>query len=187
MHPRSNDRYGAVAQILHWTTAILVVAAFAYGLGGSEQRVYSAARDFQRQLHETLGGCVFVLTVLRVLWRAIDRSPEPLDMPRWMRIAGKCTQGALYLLLFAVPLTAVAGAWMEGHALTFLGNIAVSPMLALSRDTGAMFAELHTVLGNAILWVAGLHAFAAIYHHVKLKDRVLLTMLPAWISSHSKR
>jgi len=187
MNPRSDGRYGVVAQTLHWATAILVVVAFAYGLGGSEQRVYSVARDFQRQLHETLGGGVFVLTVLRVLWRAIDRSPEPLDMPRWMRISGKCTQGALYLLLFAVPLTAVIGAWMEGHALTFLGNVTVSPMLVLSHDTGAMFAELHTVLGNAILWVAGLHAFAAIYHHVKLKDRVLLAMLPAWVSSQSRR
>ena len=187
MDARSKSRYGAVAQILHWATAILVVAAFAYGLGGSEQRVYSTARDFQRQLHETLGMCVFALSVFRVLWRAIDPPPEPQEMPRWMQIGAKCIQGLLYLLLLAVPLTAVIGAWLEGHALTLLGGITIAPMLMLSHDTGAVFAELHTVLGDAILWLAGVHAFAAIYHHVMLKDRVLLAMLPAWISSHSGR
>jgi len=43
-------RYRGVTQALHWITAILVVAAFTYGPGGNEQRVYSAARDFDRRL-----------------------------------------------------------------------------------------------------------------------------------------
>jgi cytochrome b561 len=38
--------------------------------------------------------------------------------------------------------------------------------------------EIHTWLGNAIMWLAGLHAVAAIYHHWVLKDDVLRSMLP---------
>jgi cytochrome b561 len=49
------QRYGAVAQALHWLTAILVVIAFIYGPGGSEQRIYSPARDFDRQLQRRSG------------------------------------------------------------------------------------------------------------------------------------
>ena len=30
----------------------------------------------------------------------------------------------------------------------------------------------------AILWVAGFHALAALYHHYVLKDKVLVSMLP---------
>ncbi|HSQ02515.1 MAG TPA: cytochrome b/b6 domain-containing protein, partial [Burkholderiales bacterium] len=82
-------RYGRVAQAFHWLTAILVLIAFIYGPGGSEQRVYSAARDFDRQLHETLGICVFALVVLRVLWRTIDTRPAPPQVPRWMGLAAK--------------------------------------------------------------------------------------------------
>ena len=118
MPENMRTHYGAVAQILHWLTAILVLVAFIYGLGGSEQRVYLPSRDFDRQLHETLGLCVFALVVLRVLWRLIDTQPEPPQLARWMEIAGKSVQGLLYLLLFAVPLTAIAGAWLEGHPLT---------------------------------------------------------------------
>jgi hypothetical protein len=51
----SASEYSGMAQALHRLTAILVLVAFIYGPGGSEQRVYSPARDAQRQLHETLG------------------------------------------------------------------------------------------------------------------------------------
>lgn len=55
--PRPKSRYGAVAQALHWATAPFVLVTFIYGSGGAEQRVYSHARDFDRQFHETLGLC----------------------------------------------------------------------------------------------------------------------------------
>jgi cytochrome b561 len=46
-------RFGAMAQLFHWASAILVVVAFVYGPGGSEQRVYPLAKEFDRQIHET--------------------------------------------------------------------------------------------------------------------------------------
>jgi cytochrome b561 len=181
MEHRSNLRYGKLAQAFHWVTALLVVAAFIYGPGGSEQRVYSPAHDFDRQIHETLGLCVFALVVLRVLWRMIDRRPDPQDLPRWMVIGAKAVQGLLYLLLFAVPLSAIAGAWLEGHPLTLLAGVQIPPLLGLSHATGATIATIHTWLGDAILWLAGFHALAALLHHFVLKDGVLASMLPGWI------
>jgi cytochrome b561 len=175
-------RYGAIAQALHWLTAILVLAAFIYGPGGSEERVYSAARDFDRQLHETLGISVFALVVMRVLWRMVDTHPDPPQVARWMGIAAKAVQWGLYALLFALPLTAIAGAWLEGHALTFFGGVKIEPLLALSHDAGVKIAALHTWLGDAILWLAGFHALAGLYHHFILKDRVLTSMLPVRVA-----
>jgi cytochrome b561 len=179
--PSPPARYSATTRALHWLTAILVLVAFVYGPGGSEQRVYAPARDFDRQLHETLGLCVFALAALRVLWLAVDRRPAPLPMPRWMHLAGRAAQGLLYLLLFAVPLTAIAGAWLEGHPLTLLGGAELAPLLARSHAAGAKLAELHTWLGDAILWLAGLHALAALGHHFVLRDGVLVSMLPRGI------
>ena len=173
--------YGSFAQILHWLTAILVLVAFIYGPGGSELRVYSPGRDFTRRLHETLGLCVFTLTFLRVAWRLIDKQPDPPPMARWMQIAGKAVQGMLYLLLFAVPITAIAGAWLEGHPLTLLAGLEIQSPVGMAHDLGLKFAKIHTQLGDAILWLAGLHALAAIYHHVLLKDGVLVSMLPRGI------
>jgi cytochrome b561 len=171
-------RYGAVAQFFHWATAILVLVAFIFGPGGSEERVYSLAKDFDRQLHETLGLSVFALVLMRLAWRAFDGTPEDPPMPPWMRLSSRAGHVALYVLLFAVPLTAITGAWLEGHPLTFLGNVRIGPMLAEAHDAGSTIAEIHTWLGDTILWVAGAHAAAALYHHFIRRDGVLRSMLP---------
>jgi len=179
MQNQSVARYGSVAQFFHWLTAIVVLIAFIFGPGGSEQHVYSAPRDFDRQLHETLGLCVFALAILRVLWRTFDTHPPP-PAARWMTFASKAVQGGLYLLMFMLPLTAVCGVWLEGHALTLLGSVQFASPLAAAHETGALIAEIHTWLGDAILWLAGLHAVAALYHHFIVRDGVLVSMLPAW-------
>jgi cytochrome b561 len=181
LEPSITPRYGAVAQLFHWTTAILVLIAFIYGPGGPEVRVYSVARDFDRQLHETLGLCVLALTTLRILWSAFDSRPNPEPGPGWMVVASRAVHGSLYLLLLALPGTAIAGAWLSGHPLTLMGGIQVPAPLGVSHDLGQGLANLHGWLGDAILWIAGFHALAAIYHHFILGDRVLLSMLPGWL------
>jgi len=187
MEAHSGTRYGAVTQAFHWVTALLVLVTFIYGPGGSEQRVYLAARDFDRQLHETLGLCVLALVVLRVLWRMVDTRPAPPQLPRWMDLSAKAVQGALYVLLFALPFTAITGAWLEGHPLTLLAGVQIPPLFRLSHDAGATIAEVHTWLGDAILWLAGIHALAAVYHHIVLKDGVLASMLPHWFPLRQRR
>lgn len=180
MEQQSVTRYSAPAQTLHWLTAALVLVAFIYGPGGSEERVYSASRDFDRQLHETLGVSVLMLVALRIVWRMVDARPEPPKLPRWMDIIAKVVRMALYVLLFAVPFTAIAGAWMEGHALTLLGGIRIAPPIVESHAIGETIASVHTWLGDAIIWIAGMHALAGLYHHFVLKDGVLRSMLPRW-------
>jgi cytochrome b561 len=175
---RSIIGYGSVAMAIHWLTVALVVVAFIMGPGGSEQRVYSAANDFQREIHEVLGLTVFALTVLRFVWRALAPAPTLPPAPGWMEPVSRIVQGLLYALLFATPMTAVAGAWLEGHPLTLglLGN--VPPMIPETHAAGRVVAEVHTFLGDTILWLAGLHAAAALFHHFVLRDAVLLSMVP---------
>jgi cytochrome b561 len=187
MEHQPTPRYSSVAQILHWATAILVVVAFIYGPGGSEQRVYSVARTFDRELHETLGLCVFALVAVRLVWRSFTSRPDPPDVPRWMGFIAKAVQACLYVLLLALPITAIAGAWLEGHPLTLLGGVEVSPQIGEAHDLGATIATIHTWLGDAILWLAGAHALAALYHHFVLKDGVLLSMLPRILSDRQRR
>lgn len=172
------DRYGAVAQSFHWLTVVLVIAAYMLSPGGSETQVYSAAHDFTRRTHETLGLTVGLLTVLRLAWRALDATPNDAPMPVVLRYAAKFVQVALYILLLVVPLTAIVGAWLEGHAVTLLLVGDIAPLLPLSRGVGNTIATIHTYLGDAIVWLAGLHAAAGVFHHFYLRDRVLRSMLP---------
>jgi cytochrome b561 len=178
-------RYGAVAQVFHWLTAVLVVAAYFMGPGGSEERVYSFAVDFTRQTHETLGITVFALVFVRLLWRLVDTAPDDPPMQLWMRYSAKLVHVGHYILLIAIPLSAIGGAWLEGHPLTLWGLGNVGPMLAPLHDVGLSAAAMHVTLGNIVLWVAGLHAIAALFHHFFLRDSVLLSMVPGhWLEGH---
>ena len=174
--------YSRIAKLIHWLTAILVLIAFILGPGGHEDKIYSTAHDFDRQLHETIGLSVLALVLIRIVWRTFASTPVSPPVVHWMEVTAKVVQVSLYVLLFAVPLTAITGAWLEGHPLTLLGGFEIAPIFVKSHDVGEIISEIHTWLGDAILWLAGLHAFAALFHHYILQDNVLKSMLPQWFN-----
>ena len=98
-------------------------------------------------------------------------------MPQWMQLLSRATHWALFALLIAVPATAIAGAWLGGHPLTIYGFGAIGPFFDQSA-AGEALMEVHGFLGDTVMWLAGLHAAAALYHHFVLRDRVLGMMLP---------
>src|ERR1700732_376181 len=104
----SRHRYGSVAQLFHWLTVVLVGTGYLVSPGGSEQRVYSAAFDSTRQTHETIGILVFAFVLLRIVWRLFEPTPEPAPMAPWMKYSASAAHLALYALLLAIPLTAIA-------------------------------------------------------------------------------
>ena len=98
-----------------------------------------------------------------------------------MRLLSRLMQVALWTLLVALPVTAFLALGSEGHALTLLGGVRIDkfPMIANSAMAKWFdWGDVHQFLGDAVMWLGGLHAAAAIYHHLVLKDGVLSTMLP---------
>lgn len=172
----TSSRYGAGAQAFHWLTVILVLAAYVLSKG-DRYSLYSAAADGLRRIHETLGVLVFIVVVLRLLWGLIDDAPAKRPMPRWMAAAAKFVQFALYALLISIPATAVLGTWLEGIPVTLLG-FDIAPRIAPMHGLGQLIMEIHTILGDAILWTAGAHAVAALFHHFYLRDDVFQSMIP---------
>lgn len=180
-------RYSRLSQSFHWITAVLVLAAFTLGPGGSEQHVYAASRDAARQWHESLGLLVLALTVPRLIWRSVQSGDPVSAGTGWADLAARIGHRLLYGMLLAVPLTAILGAWLQGHPLTLLAGVQVAPRLALQHTLGSGVATVHTWLGDALLWLAGAHAGAALAHHWLLRDDVLLRMLPAAAARHLRR
>ena len=176
MQKEQIDHYSWAARGFHWLTAALVLAAYILSKGGPETRVFSAANMGPLTLHESLGFAVLALTAVRLAWRAFDRVPAPVAMPGWMHALSSLVHWVLFGLLLVVPLTAIAGSWLEGHALTLYLFGGVAAPFAASAALGHAVLSLHPWLADAILWIAGLHACAALFHHFVLRDRVLRTM-----------
>lgn len=134
-------------------------------------------RGLAPQIHETLGLLVFIVVVLRLPLRLIESTPAKQPMPRRMAAAAKLVRFALYALLVAIPATAVLGTWLEGIPVTLPG-FDIAPQIAEARGLGQLIMQIHSTLGDAILWVAGVHASAALFHHFYLHDEVFKSMAP---------
>ena len=85
------------------------------------------------------------------------------------------------MLLLALPTTALLSLGSESHPLTLLGGVQVDQLSVIANSSIAKLADwgdVHKFLGDVIVWIAGFHAVAVIFHHVILKDGVLSAMLP---------
>jgi cytochrome b561 len=184
MNQQSPSNYDALSRAFHWLTVIVVTITFVLGpehFGRLARQGIDPASRSDIVWHESLGILVLALTVLRLLWLAFRPAPPQMPMSNWMRLTGRLVHLALWALMLALPATAFLALGSEGHALTLLGGLRINefPTIASSAVARWMdWGEVHQFLGDAIMWLAGLHAAAALYHHLVLKDGVLSTMLP---------
>ena len=184
MNQQSPSRYDALSRAFHWLTVIVVTIAFILGpehFGRLARQGIDPASRSDIVWHESLGILVLVLTLLRLLWLAFRPAPPQIPMDQRMRLMARLMHVALWSLLMALPATALLALGSEGHALTLLGGVRIDQFPLIANSAVAKWldwGDVHQFLGDAIMWLAGLHAAAAIYHHLVLKDGVLSTMLP---------
>lgn len=177
-------RYDPVSRLFHWVTAIAVFVAFALGPEHFGRQMHDGLDPATRSdivWHESLGLLVLALTLARLVWVALRPAPPRIEMAGWMHAAARAVHGLLWLLMLLLPVTALLALGSEGHPLTLLGGVRVDqlPGIAGSAIGGlADWGEVHGLLGDVIVWLAGGHAAAALLHHWVLKDGVLLSMLP---------
>jgi cytochrome b561 len=169
--------YSFASRAFHWLTALLVLAAFLLSVGGPEARVFADGNKGLLTLHESLGISVFATTVLRLAYRRWARPPDPVAMPVWMHQAALATRVLLYFLLLFLPLSAIVGSWTQGHSLSLYVFGAIGSPWATYGTFGQSILSLHKLAGDAIMWLAGVHAAAALFHHFIRKDHVLRSMM----------
>lgn len=194
----SSTRYTGVAIALHWILAVLTLSLVPVGWWMSDALTEPATRAQAIavvKLHKATGITILTLTLIRLLWRLTHRAPPfPQRMPGWEKFVARATQWVFYILLLAMPLSgwiyATAG-YSEAFKtfihvpLSYFGlfNVPDFPGIGAQPDEtrkaiglGAM--AVHEKLAWGILLLSGLHAAAALKHHLVDRDDVLTRMLP---------
>jgi cytochrome b561 len=175
----SKTRYGALAQAFHWLTAICVIAGW---LLGQFLDVFPKGppRNVAFFMHMTLGQVVMVLLIVRIIWRVANPPPplEPTRFGRLLAIASRVGHYLLYALLVAVPILGIIVQLKRGNALPLFGAWNFASPWPTDRATARSVLEVHGLLANALLILAGLHGAAALVHHYVFGDRTLVRMLP---------
>lgn len=169
-------RYDAVARLLHWLIAALVVAQ--YAIGWTMPDVH---RDTQPvgliAAHLIVGTALLAAMACRVLWRATHRPPASNLSPAMRALSG-VTHGALYVLLIAVPLLGWINASSRAWAVTLAGVIPLPALSTAGSAFGHAMGDVHGILAWVLFAGIGLHVAAALMHRFVLRDQVVQRMMP---------
>ena len=174
----SHDRWGGMQILLHWVTAVVVVGLFGLGLWMVDLGYYHAWYTQAPFIHKSIGLLLFAATLLRLVWRGINVTPNPLLNHTPFEIgAAKVAHLLLYLLLFSVMISGFLISTADGRAVEVFGWFEVPAVVSGLEGQADIAGKIHYVLAITLISLATLHALAAIKHHIIDKDRTLLRML----------
>ena len=174
----TSNGWGSVSRWLHWilALAILVMIGFGWWMNHMPAR---PDRFFYRSIHADIGYVILLLTVLRLVWRAVNPTPAmPPETSRWQKIAAHASHGALYLV---VILVAMLG-WAHSGARTpdysdFFGLFHVPQFTSPDRGAAGAYEDRHILFAYVLLALIAIYVIAALWHHFIRRDRVVARMV----------
>jgi len=170
--------YSGMSIALHWLTLALLAGVYAcIELRGFYPRG-SGARQALAMWHEMLGLATFALVWVRLLFRAIGRTP-PIQPPppRWQQRLAGVVHLALYVFLIGMPLLGWLVLSTAGKPVPFFG-MELPALAATDTALSHRLEEIHETIGTVGYYLIGLHAAAALFHHYVQGDDTLRRMLP---------
>ncbi len=183
MTPLDNSelRYGAIAILLHWSMALLVIGLAALGLymvtlpdvGFSTKKITLVL------YHKEFGVLALVLLAIRLVWRVSHILPRLVEnLPAWQKIAARFVHLCFYALLFALPLSGWLMSSAAGIPVSFFGWFMLPDFVHRDDDLLQRYMTIHQWLGYVLILCIFVHAGAALRHQFVFKDDTLRRMLP---------
>ncbi|HET7162497.1 MAG TPA: cytochrome b [Rhodanobacteraceae bacterium] len=176
---RSTERgWGALVRTFHWLVAALILAQGVIGLTMVQMGLTPAkVRVFA--LHKSIGMTILALVLLRIAWRLTERRPaDPPVMPPWQRRAAHAVHVALYLLILAIPLS---GWWFNSASNAPLVWFGWFDLPSLTGGLDPVWKPRALLLHQTLFWILVallvIHVGAALWHHFRQRDDVLLRMV----------
>ena len=176
----TSDRWGPVSQALHWLIVLMILGLAIAGLAMGELPktpkyfwVYTA--------HKSMGLTVLALVLVRIGWRLYAGAPKPVaGTPTWQERIASATHWMLYALILAMPLSG----WLYDSAsglrpFRWFGLFDVPKLIAPNDALRDASHAAHEWLFWVLVALVALHAAAAFYHHLFLRDATLTRMLPS--------
>jgi cytochrome b561 len=173
--PATAERYSKPAIFFHWAIFLLVALAYlAIEIRGPKG---SDSRTLWNTVHYCAGTAVLALAVLRLLWRLWRGAPHEIDSNRVLTFLSRVVHLALYLFIFVQPLLGILTVNTGGQPVTLPGLDLQIVLVGPDPLARKLIKDAHELIGNVFYWVIGIHALAAIAHHVFFRDNTLRRML----------
>ena len=175
-------RFHRISIALHWVTVLLILVQF------TSAWLHEAADENGRlaaailATHRASGMLTWIVVLVRLVWRQgfAHLPPFPEDMSKLQQSITTANEYSLYVLLFTQPITGLSRVLFRGESFGLL-IWQVPALLQPDPEIRNFFLAAHEFGAKALLVLVGLHAGAALFHRLVLRDGVLNRMLP-WSS-----
>lgn len=169
-------QYNALARLLHWLMAALVLTVLAIGM-----TMVSSLGNYHWliSIHRPLGILILLLVVVRFANRLVSRRPPlPVTMSAAERLVATASEYLLYALMFALPLVGWMMLSAARYPIVLFGSVHLPYILPHDAMLHAMLRRTHTVLAYALLAAIVAHFSAVLFHTLIVRDGLLGRMAP---------
>jgi cytochrome b561 len=178
----SSQRYGAVAVVLHWLMAALLIGLVAMGfyMVSLPEVGFDTRKITLILYHKELGLAALALAGLRLAWRFGNLLPSLAQtLPEWQKVIARLVHLCFYALMFALPITG----WLMSSAaaipVSLFGLFELPDLIAQDDLWFKALIVVHQWLGYALVACIAVHAGAALRHHFVFRDETLKKMWPS--------
>lgn len=171
-------RHHAATIALHWSSLVAILLGL-LAVFGREFSDDKALRAVLLEVHRNAGLLIFTAALVRAVIRSALGFGDVNDsLTRRQRLLSSANQFVLYALLLATPLVGWLLTNAHGQTPLLLGFTPLPELIGRDRGVADRLLEAHETLSWLLLAFSAAHASAALWHHYRLRDGVLRSMLP---------
>ncbi len=171
-------KYGLISKLFHWLSALTIVSLFILGYWMVDLDYYSQWYQTAPHWHQSIGFLLFSFTLFRLIWRVIQKQPEPiLSHTDIEKKAAKLIHLFIYLLLFSIMMAGYLISTADDRAIEVFTWFEIPSLGELFSHQEDIAGNIHKYSAYLLIILSAAHALAALKHHFIDKDKTLTRML----------
>lgn len=177
MLTNTKNSYGLISKFFHWIIAFSIFGLIFVGFTMADMAPSTEKYELYG-MHKAFGTVIFMLIVLRLIWKFSDKTVEPpKDLPKILAFLAKAGHFLLYVFMLSMPISGILMSYFGGYNVPVFGLFTIPAAASTSSQLAGIFHGIHTIGIFAFVAVIALHIMAALYHHFIRRDGVLMRMI----------
>lgn len=173
--------HATTARVLHWVTAILVLATIPAGIVMVQEGLARPLQDTLFIFHKNVGVVIFLLVLIRLAVRLVSPPPPlPGTIPEWQRRAAGVSHAMLYILLVVMAVSGYVRVRAGGFPVEALDAMGVPKLIAKSESVEDTAQTIHLTTRFILVAFILLHIGAALHHTFFRRDGIFFRMWPPY-------
>lgn len=171
----SHSVYGWVSILLHWLTAIVIIALWI--LGKSILNAGPEEMDSRRALHVSIATSAWLVVLFRIIWRFRSGHPKVRGLAVRTHSIAKTAHYLMLLLLILMLLSGPVMVWAGGHSVSMFGIVSIPGPFGASQALRDLAWTVHSQAAVALLLLVIVHIGGALKHLMFHSDDTIVRML----------